>query len=66
MMVRTVAIYVRLSLEDDDLFHGKMESESITNQRDLLTAYIPRILPTLGSRNFATMDTAGRILTGPA
>ena len=40
MMVRTVAIYVRLSLEDDDLFHGKMESESITNQRDLLTAYI--------------------------
>lgn len=40
MMVHTVAIYVRLSLEDDDLFHGKMESESITNQRDLLTAYI--------------------------
>ena len=40
MMIRTVAIYVRLSLEDDDLFHGKMESESITNQRDLLTAYI--------------------------
>ena len=40
MMVRTVAIYVRLSLEDDDLFHGKLESESITNQRDLLSAYI--------------------------
>ena len=39
-MIHTVAIYVRLSLEDDDLFHGKMESESITNQRDLLTAYI--------------------------
>ncbi len=39
-MISTVAIYVRLSLEDDDLFHGKMESESITNQRDLLTAYI--------------------------
>ena len=33
MMIRTVAIYVRLSLEDDDLLHGKMESESITNQR---------------------------------
>ena len=40
MMISTVAIYVRLSLEDDDLFHGKTESESITNQRDLLTAYI--------------------------
>lgn len=40
MMIHTVAIYVRLSLEDDDLLHGKMESESITNQRDLLTAYI--------------------------
>ena len=39
-MIHTVAIYVRLSLEDDDLFPGKMESESITNQRDLLTAYI--------------------------
>ena len=39
-MISTVAIYVRLSLEDDDLFHGKTESESITNQRDLLTAYI--------------------------
>ena len=25
MMIRTVAIYVRLSLEDDDLFHGKMD-----------------------------------------
>ncbi len=40
MMIHTVAIYVRLSLEDDDLFHGKLESESISNQRDLLTAYI--------------------------
>lgn len=39
-MIRTVAIYVRLSLEDDDLSYGKIESESITNQRDLLTAYI--------------------------
>lgn len=40
MTIQTVAIYLRLSLEDDDLFHGKTESESITNQRDLLTAYI--------------------------
>ena len=40
MIIHTVAIYLRLSLEDDDLFHGKLESESITNQRDLLSAYI--------------------------
>ena len=58
-MIRTVAIYVRLSLEDDDLLHGKMESESITNQRD-------RILPMLGLRNFAMMGTAGKTLIGPA
>lgn len=37
----TVAIYIRLSLEDDDLSGGnKMESESITNQRSLLVDYI--------------------------
>lgn len=36
----TVAIYVRLSLEDDDLFDGKEESASITNQRDMLMNYI--------------------------
>ena len=36
----TVAIYVRLSLEDDDLFDGKEESASITNQRDLLMNHI--------------------------
>ena len=40
MTIQTVAIYLRLSLEDDDLFPGKLESESISNQRDLLTAYI--------------------------
>lgn len=37
----TVAIYLRLSLEDGDLCSGgKEESESITNQRKLLTEYI--------------------------
>lgn len=36
----TIAIYIRLSLEDDDLFYGKLESESITNQRNLLMDYI--------------------------
>ena len=36
----TAAIYIRLSLEDDDLIDGKSESESITNQRGLLMDYI--------------------------
>ena len=36
----TIAIYIRLSLEDDDLFCDKPESESITNQRNLLMDYI--------------------------
>lgn len=40
MTVTTVAIYIRLSLEDDDLVDGKLESESITNQRNLLRDYI--------------------------
>ncbi len=36
-----IAIYIRLSLEDDDLSSGnKIESESITNQRSLLIDYI--------------------------
>ena len=40
-MTETVAIYIRLSLEDDDLLSGgKLESESITNQRNLLTEYV--------------------------
>ena len=37
----TVAIYIRLSLEDYDLSRGdKLESESITNQRSMLVDYI--------------------------
>lgn len=35
-----IAIYIRLSLEDDDILCGKLESESITNQRNLLLDYI--------------------------
>ena len=40
MNISAIGTYVRLSLEDDDLFEGKMESNSITNQRDLLRTYI--------------------------
>lgn len=40
-VIDTVAIYIRLSLADGDLCSGgKEESESITNQRRLLMAYI--------------------------
>ena len=40
MNVSAIGTYVRLSLEDDDLFDGKLESNSITNQRDLLRTFI--------------------------
>ena len=37
----TIAIYIRLSLEDGDLSSSdKLESESITNQRGMLVDYI--------------------------
>lgn len=35
-----VALYIRLSLEDDDLGGAKRESDSITNQRALLKEYL--------------------------
>lgn len=40
MIINYAAIYIRLSLEDDDIVCGKLESESITNQRNLLHDYI--------------------------
>ena len=39
-MENTVAMYIRISLEDDDIQDGKEESNSITNQRALLKKYI--------------------------
>lgn len=39
-MADTIAIYIRVSLEDDDLQNGKAESSSITNQRELLRSFI--------------------------
>ncbi len=45
----TTAKYIRLSSEDDDLNHGgKLESDSIVNQRNLLNAFI-RTMPELAS-----------------
>ena len=42
-MMATTAKYVRLSSEDNDLRQGgKLESNSIANQRDLLDAFISR------------------------
>lgn len=39
-MENTVAMYIRISLEDDDIRDGKGESNSVTNQRALLKKYI--------------------------
>jgi len=39
-MENTVAVYIRISLEDDDVHDGKEESNSVTNQRALLKKYI--------------------------
>lgn len=50
-MIVTTAKYVRLSSEDDDLKQtGKLESNSIANQRDLLDAFIRRT-PELAGTN---------------
>lgn len=42
MNTTCIAIYIRLSLEDDDILCEKVESESITNQRNLLMDHIRR------------------------
>ena len=39
-MADIVAMYIRISLEDDDLQNGKAESNSITNQRELISTFI--------------------------
>ena len=50
-MMATTAKYVRLSSEDNDLRQGgKLESNSIANQRDLLDAFISRT-PELAGTN---------------
>lgn len=47
----TVAIYIRLSLEDADISDaGKLESESVTNQRKMLRDYVA------GNPTFADAD----------
>ena len=44
MSALTVAKYLRLSSEDEDLkTTGKLESNSIANQRNLLDSHISRI-----------------------
>lgn len=39
-MENILAMYIRISLEDDDIQDGKEESNSVTNQRALLEKYI--------------------------
>lgn len=39
-MEKAVAMYIRISLEDEDMPDGKAESSSVTNQRNLLSWYL--------------------------
>ena len=39
-MENIVALYIRISLEDDDIQDGKEESDSVTNQRALLRKFV--------------------------
>ena len=65
-MIATTAKYVRLSSEDDDLKQsGKLESNSIANQRDLLDAFIHRNWQRQTSSSFAMMGGAAQTLSGP-
>lgn len=49
-MTDTIAMYIRISLEDTDLQDGKAESNSITNQRELIRAFIQNRNEFLGCR----------------
>lgn len=65
----TVAKYLRLSSEDDDLKQGgKLESNSIGNQRNLLDAYIKRIPELAGARvlEFCDDGWSGKNFERPA
>lgn len=67
-MMATTAKYVRLSSEDDDLRQGgKLESNSIANQRDLLDAFISRMPERQEpiSLSSAMMAGAAKTLSGP-
>ena len=57
MNVLTVAKYLRLSSEDDDKKTvGKLESNSIANQRNLLDSYISRAPDLAGARVLEFLD----------
>lgn len=49
-MTDTIAMYIRISLEDTDLQDGKAESNSITNQRELIRDFIQNRNEFLGCR----------------
>ena len=55
-----VCLYIRLSSEDDDL-KWKAESESITNQRALLTQYLKRHRSFIHMRSWNLWMTASPV-----
>ena len=62
-----VALYIRISLEDDDIQDGKEESDSVTNQRALLRKFISgrEDLAGFGVAEFLDDGYTGRNLDRP-
>lgn len=66
-MSNVVAIYLRISTEDSDLKStGKSESESITNQRNMLTDYVKTNFPDSQIREFCDDGWSGKNFDRPA
>ena len=66
-MENIVALYIRISLEDDDIQDGKEESDSVTNQRALLRKYISGHVDFAGAtvKEFLDDGYTGRNLDRP-
>jgi len=62
-----VALYIRISLEDDDIQEGKEESDSVTNQRALLRRFVSgrEDLAGFGVAEFLDDGYTGRNLDRP-
>lgn len=66
-MENKVALYIRISLEDDEIQGGKEESDSVTNERALLREYISgrEDLAGFGVAEFLDNRYTGRNLERP-
>lgn len=55
-MNNTIALYIRVSLEDDDIKGEKTESNSVTNQRKLLNSFVSAQDEFVGSQAIEFVD----------